>query len=210
MKKAPTLLLAVGLLSLAPYCLAENLLRNPGFEQERANWKTYIPGDEPLEWVLDESDPHSGSVAAVMKSTIPERWAVMNMKAVDVIEGHKYRVEAWVRCAPGTKMEPDLPGVYVGVAFFSGDWEELCKQPPYTRSFFGLADGVVDWEGRKFLQPEKLPDKWTKASAVFEAPPSAAYMSMALTLHGTEGDVFWDDISVEEVDAATPVTDALK
>lgn len=204
------LLTATALLGLVPYSLAENLLSDPGFEKHPNSWKPFAPEDDIKDWGIDDLDPHSGGAAAIIKSTSPTRWALTTSVPIECYAGKRYRVEAWVRVSPNSTVAPGLPGFYMSATFSNPDWESLSKNPPYNRTFFGLPNGVVDWESRKLLQPEKLPEQWTKISAVVEAPPDSQYMQVALTLHGFEGDIFWDDVSVEEVDAATPVTESLR
>jgi len=217
MKFLPFFTLFFAIFGILQQIHADNLLKDPGFELENSAWRRFIPGSDYFQnspetkvdaSCLDGSDPHSGSVAAVMESD-SKRWA-LTASNIRLDGGLKYRVEAWLKYAPGSTVQMNMPGAYVGVAFYSYDWEELCTQPPYTRTFFGLPEGVVDWQGRKLLFPENPPEKWTKVSAVFQAPPDSAYLNVGLCVHGLEGKVFWDDVSVEEVDSSTPVTAELK
>ncbi|MEI8294411.1 MAG: hypothetical protein WCG66_10590 [bacterium] len=207
--KAPLLLSATVLLGLVPHCLARNLVANPGFEQMKVSWKTFEPEGVMMDWGIDDSDPHSGGAAAIIKSTSPARWA-LSSELIGVYPGKRYRIESWVRVSPNSTVASGLPGFYMGAGFMDAYFESLSKQPPHNRIFFGLPNGVVDWENRKLLQPEKMPEQWTKVSAVFEAPPDAKFMKTGITLHGFEGDLFWDDVSVEEVDASTPLTESLR
>ena len=207
--KFPILLTATALLGLVPYSLANNLVANPGFEKLQASWSPFAPEDDIKDWAIDDSEPHSGGAAAIIRSISPARWALVS-GLIGVYAGKKYQVEAWVRVSPNSTVAPGLPGFYVGTTFMDSSWESLSKNPPYNRIFFGLPNGIVDWESRKLLQQVKLPEQWTKVSAVVEAPPEAKYMQVALTLHGFEGDIFLDDISVEKVDESTPLTESLR
>jgi hypothetical protein len=205
-------LLCVGLLGLAPQCLAENLVNNPGFEEKLAGWDAYRPGpaeNEALEFGSDSKDPHEGAYAARMESTAPVRWALVSKRSIPVEPGEKLRVEGWVRCDAGAELEPNLPGVYISWQFSDKDWINLgMEEPEGPANFIGLWDGVARWDMLKELQPAELPGKWTKISAVVEAPPNAAYLSsLGGAVWGVKGVVYWDDFSVERVDAATPLTE---
>jgi hypothetical protein len=208
--KIPLLITATALLGLVPHCLANNLVANPGFEKLKADWKTFEPEGEMMEWGIDDSDPHSGGASAIIQSTSPARRALIQERAFGVYAGKRYRIEAWVKFSPNSTVAPGLPGFYMSTTFSDSLWESLSKNPPYNRIFFGLPNGVVDWEGRKLLKPEILPEQWTQVSAVVEAPPDSKWMQLALTIHGFEGDLFLDDISVEKVDESTPLTESLR
>ena len=211
--KPPLLLSATVLLGLVPHCLAENLVSNAGFEQEFEGWKVFLPGNaeyEPLVCEIVSSNPHEGASAVVMNSTVPLRWALTMKDPISVEPGDKFRIEAWVRVDPNATIEPKLPGLYASYWFADSAWEQIGKEDPSSPgTFFGLWDGMARWDDLKNLAPDKLPGKWTKISAVVQAPPDAKLLKFSINVWGITGKVYWDDISVERVDAFTLVTKTL-
>jgi len=181
----------------------QNLIRNPGFEEELSNWSAFVPGTTPREvckWELSSEQPHSGAKCLHLQALKPERFA-MNSNMMQVQAGQRYKVSAWVRVPAGFAVAPGTPGVLVRVDFPSKEntfWKDLVIVTLGEK--VGLVPNISKLANNAF------PAEWTRMSGVFQVPQGVTQMNVELFMWSGAGDSYWDDIELLQVDAATPLS----
>ncbi len=207
MKKTVALipLLTLGLLT-SPFLHAEeNLLVNPGLEDDIEGWGIFLPeGSEDKDATMSVSPKaaHSGSNGMVMSCSESIRYAVSTRRKEGSkgSPGERFRVSVWVRAGKDFVQNPKTPGFYIRVTLHSA------PAVPVTsgHQHFGLGDFAS--RGRPPLGTPEVPKTWTKIEATFEVPEETTSMSVDLMVHEGSGDFYIDDFSLKKVPDSTPLT----
>ncbi len=166
-----------------------NLIRNPGFEEGPSPtypgvgvyWETNDAEPHPDIDVLTTSTRHSGSYSQWLKAN--SAWDLGMVRQVSpynsITPGKTYRVSAWIKTA--NVYNPN--GWYVfGIRWMDDD-----------------APGPVVMMPRQ----ETLNYDWRQITWTVVAPVGVNRISVLLTRH-TDGDAWYDDISVSEVSTEPP------
>lgn len=199
------------LVTLAAVTLAHanNFVENPGFEAGQKGWlvpTTQEYANHP--WDIAEEDPHSGGACASLTSEEPGRYAIGAEQTHKVLQGERYRIEAWVKFSKDARLEGDFPVAYIRATLTEAS--RLDISDPLGHIHVGLLGGVARSPSVGKLGVPELPSGWRKIEAVIEIPPDAAFLQLNLFVHGVVGTVFWDDVSFESVDAGTPLSKILE
>jgi hypothetical protein len=170
-----------------------NLILNPGFEEGPSptylgaglHWETNDALPHPEVDVLTTTTRHSGSYAQWLKAN--SSWDLGMLRQVSaynsVTAGKTYRVSAWIR----TANVQNLAGWYVfGVWFFHDD----VRVPG-------------DQSESKMPPQETLNYDWREITWTVVAPAGANRIAAVLTRH-TDGDAWYDDVSVTEFVPSPP------
>jgi len=190
---------------------SENLVLNGGFEAGKSGWGQFIPAESksvPVSWDISETEPHGGSVAAVMTNPKEARWAMSQSgPRIPVKAGEKYRLAAWIRFGKDAKLEGTFPAAYIRLVFTDVGQKDVSD--PRLHLHLGLS-GEFAWStALSMLNTTNLPTSWKKMEGILEIPPGADLVAINLMVHGVSGTIHWDDIVFEAVPAETPFTPAL-
>jgi hypothetical protein len=190
--------------------LAENLVVNGGFEAGKSGWGQFIPEESKsasVSWNISETDPHGGTVAAVMTNPKEARWALNPAARIPVKPGEKYRVTAWIRFGKDAKLEGTFPAAYVRLVFTDAGQKDISDRRLHIH--LGLSGNFAWSTALAMLNVASLPTNWKKMEGVLEIPPGADLVGINLMVHGVSGTIYWDDIAFEPVPAVTPLSPAL-
>ncbi|PTX95414.1 hypothetical protein DB345_14160 [Spartobacteria bacterium LR76] len=199
MKHLPLFL--AGALSLtASTLLAQNIVRDPGFEEDTTGWNApYIPNDSldrhcTFEVVKDS--PHAGKACARLASEDNGRISISPKGTpIPVEPGEKFKVSLWVKAGKNFEGQNNQSGMLLRMDMMNG------------RDSVGIV--TIDWQGQSlFLSPQDapkdfatapLPTKWTKVEAEFVIPEDTTAMRPAVFLWRGTGEFFIDDFIIERI-----------
>jgi hypothetical protein len=166
-----------------------NLIRNPGFEEGVSPtypgvgryWETNDAQPHPDVDVLTTTTRHTGSCSQWLKAN--PAWDLGMVRQFtaynSITPGKTYRISAWIK----TANVRNPAGWYVfGAWVFNND------------TYLGDS---------KMPQQETLNYDWREISWTVVAPTGVNRMAVVLTRH-TDGDAWYDDVSVTEVAAGSP------
>jgi hypothetical protein len=197
MKTAPTLLVAIAMLTGGSICGAAtweatgpNLLANGGFEQGTTYWT--VEGQKAAV-AVDEEVRHSGKRALRISAT--GRSGEARLIAGAKVDGaKKYRVSFTAK-ARRVGRDPKLSSAdfvldmaaAVGLVTYAGNrWLAWCP----TQDAVGLR-GTSDWKHYSF--------------DVMELPPATTHVQLHLLFHnGAAGTVWFDDVELQELSLRRP------
>lgn len=150
-------------------------------------WCIHAPIDTEFEAFVDESDKHSGTRCATLRTVVekpkPFGNLMQTMTAAPYV-GKRLRMSAWVK----SKLEYGRSQLWVRI---DGDWRSASSKP-------GCFDNMDD-------RPIKGETDWSKYELVVQVPDTATDIAFGLMLAG-KGQVWLDDVSFEEVDQEVPLT----
>ncbi|MDM8007324.1 MAG: hypothetical protein QUV05_14385 [Phycisphaerae bacterium] len=167
-----------------------NLIRNPGFEEGESptypgvglHWETNDAQPHPDIDVLTTSTRHSGSCSQWLKAH--ETWDLGMVRQLtpyhSITAGKTYRISGWIK----TANVHNPAGWYVFGAWYFDDDTRIGES--------------------KMPQQETLNYDWREIAWTVVAPAEANRIAVLLTRH-TDGDVWYDDISVTEVSPGPPL-----
>jgi hypothetical protein len=189
--------------------LAENLVVNGGFEAGKSGWGHFVPGESKavaVSWDISETDPHGGTVAAVMTNPQAARWSLNPAGRFPVKPGEKYRITAWIRFGKDAKLDGTSPAAYVRMVFTDAGQKDISDRRLHLH--MGLSGDMAWSTALAMLNVSSLPTSWKKMEGVMEIPPGAELVGINLMVHGVSGTIYWDDVAFELVPASTPLTPA--
>ena len=185
-----------------------NILNNPGFETgTEEGWVAWIPSDskpENCHHAISNENPHSGTACLKLTADDFSRFCVGPKQTMTVQGGERYRIGFWIRgnavTAPNAtgfaarlSVSPVVPGL-------NGKGMDLV--------YIGF-DGVRMHSVSAPVTATTIPTQWTHVSGVIEIPAGADKMTLGLFVIQAKGDVYLDDVSVEKVDAKTPLSEII-
>lgn len=218
--KAPTLKIR----ALTLYCTlifsllcgalnAQNLLSNGEFEENVKGWTLRIPPEtqrEDCNFELSEEKPPRAGFSGKLSSVAYARYgAVTSPQNVNLVEGQRYRVSAWVRAGEDFVPKAGTPGFLIRITLFSSlNGNEDASGGHY---YLGLGNRLTRGYGTApLISDEAIPKTWTQIEAVFEIPAETAKMDVSLFVWEGVGSIYVGDAVLELVDDATPLTPILK
>ena len=157
-----------------------------GFEKDAlASW-TLRAASGKLDSALDKATKRSGAQAAQITSidSNARGWLQRNFQ---IQGGKRYRISAWVKADRVSKSA----GLRAKL-FDSGNKYFPMDGNPYLANTVG--DLIFFREGGTY--------QWQEVSGWFDAPADTARVMVDLMLEGT-GTVWWDDLTIEEIDPST-------
>ncbi len=198
--------LAVAGLAYCPSAKAENLIPNPSFESGAAGWVLFIPKDaegkvQPLQIV--QTDVHSGTAAAAITVADGARTGITS-KPVNVKPGEKYRISAWVKFTDNVQFKAGSVGAFLRATLMETPGKDIAD--PAGHMHIGLKGTVARNPDVGKLGVSELPKQWTKLEAVIEIPAGTGVLLPTVFVMGVTGTVLIDDVNLELVPAATPLS----
>lgn len=199
MKYSP-LLLASLLAFTASNVVAQNIVRDPGFEEDTTGWNApYIPNDSldrNCTFEVVTESPHSGKACARLSSGDNGRIAISPKGTpIPVEPGEKFKVSLWIKAGKNFEGQNNQSGMLLRMDMMNG------------RDSVGIV--TIDWKGQsRLLSPqdspkdfvtEPLPIQWTKMEAEFVVPADTTSMRPAVFLWRGTGEFFIDDFVVERI-----------
>ena len=207
MKKSVALipLLTLGLLTPPFLHAGENIVVNPGLEDDIEGWTLYVPdvaADKNATMSVSPEAAHSGSNGLVMSCPESIRYSVgpRSKGGNKASPGERFRVSAWVRAGKEFVQNPKTPGFYIRVTLHSAPGVPVTGGHLY----FGLDNHASRGEPR--LGTTEVPKTWTRISAIFEVPEETTTMNLNLMVNDGAGDFYIDDLLLEKVPSTTPLT----
>jgi hypothetical protein len=149
-------------------------------------WTYHATKDEDYEVAIDETEKHSGTQCAILRSIVsaPTPFGnLMQYMSADEYKGKRLQMSAWVK----TDIEEGTGQLWLRI---DGDWKSSMKA--------GCFDNMDD-------RPIKGATKWKKYSLVVQVPEAATGIAFGLFLHG-KGRVWLDDVSFDVVSQSVPLT----
>lgn len=199
MKHLPLLL--AGALSIAASSLpAQNIVRDPGFEEDTTGWNApYIPNDSldrQCTFEVVKESPHSGKTCARLASEDGGRIAISPKGTpIPVEPGEKFKVSLWIKAGKNFSGHGNQSGMLLRMDMMNG------------KDSVGIV--TIDWKGQsRLLSPqdnpndfvtEPLPTQWTKVEAEFVIPNDTTSMRPAVFLWRGTGEFFIDDFVIERI-----------
>ena len=185
---------------------AQNLAPNPGFESGLSGWNLFVPKEsqgkaQPLQ--ITATDVHSGTGALAVTVADGARVGI-GTKAINVKPGEKYRFAAWVKFGDNVQIKPGTPGVYFRATLLEAQDKDISD--PLKHMQIGLSGKMARSPFTGKLAPTELPKQWTKLEGVIEVPAGVNIIGPSLFLEGISGTVSFDDIVIELVPPATPLS----
>lgn len=199
MKHLP-LLLAGALSIAASSLLAQNIVRDPGFEEDTTGWNApYIPNDSldrQCTFEVVKESPHSGKTCARLASEDGGRIAISPKGTpIPVEPGEKFKVSLWIKAGKNFSGHGNQSGMLLRMDMMNG------------KDSVGIV--TIDWKGQsRLLLPqdnpndfvtEPLPTQWTKVEAEFVIPNDTTSMRPAVFLWRGTGEFFIDDFVIERI-----------
>lgn len=190
---------------------AENQIDNPGFESGGDGWTLFLPKDENQTLSIVQEEPHSGANCARTFSPTVSRYALkVDGFKVAVTPGQRLKVSAWVRFGDDAVLAEPQPAAYIRLQLRNKDGHEIADP---LLHFHICLDGTaarspVMWGWKKNIKT--LPQGWQHLEGVVEIPDGVTTLVPEFFVHGVSGSVFWDDLSLSEVDATEPLSEMVE
>lgn len=203
--------LAFASLAYCPAAHAQNLIPNPGFESGTAGWGLLVPKEsegkaQPLQ--LSQTEVHSGTAAVAINVTGGARVGI-GTKTIQVKQGDRYRLTAWVKFGDNVQFKPGTPGAYFRATLLQGEGKDIKDiDDPQKHMQIGLQGTMARSTQIIKLAVNELPKEWTKLEGVIEIPATTTYITPNFFVEGVTGTVFIDDLGMELVPASTPLSRA--
>jgi hypothetical protein len=185
-----------------------NLVNNPGFETSiEESWGSWVAPESKTEncrYAISNENPHSGTACMKLTADDFSRFCVGPKQSYEVQAGERYRIGFWIRgnaeTAPKASgfavrltVSPVVPGL-------DGSGHDLV--------YIGL-DGKVKINSAP-VSATTIPSQWTHVSGVIAIPDGVNKITFGLFMIQARGDVCLDDVSVEKVDASTPLSEIVQ
>lgn len=202
-----------GFLSVCLLALGQaNEIPNGDFENGKGQWGLFVPPgmeDKVCTWKLSIENPHSGGTCGELRSEVTARYSLYSKHLIPVAAEERYRVVAWIRADANAAAQKSGPGIVIRLVLKNG--KKDVKDSPAI--FIGI-NGNASLEAMKRTLKfpgltAPMPQEWTKIEAVVEIPKIEGGLdSMDFSIFGQfiQGTFYVDDISVEKVEADTPLT----
>ena len=175
--------LVLFVLGTAPLLAQEpqNLLKNPGFEQELAGvWESRTPGDQQRKLDRQQGDSHSGNWCVVLENNDakPTRLRQGNDRSLIVPPGSLVELSAWIKSELGDNGK-------AGVQFY-----------------------CMDEKGKILAQPQAQTSiskgGWQKARLLTKIPRDTAYTMVYVQTDRAAGKALFDDVELRVVRKPLP------
>jgi hypothetical protein len=171
-------------LHIPDFSASKNLLRNPSFEdglhyyKEFQTWGDW-PGEDRNVYSIDESVAFSGKRSLKVKTWKDcQQPAFLSTFTIPTTAGRKYTFSFQAKA--------DFPKTLVNLRCVTGEWLKFPRMPSFA------------------LTPE-----WNRYSCTFTAPNNAAIVMLRVVNDHAENATAWfDDLQLEEGEAATSYADA--
>jgi len=193
----------------SPLFAAENLLANPGVEDELEGWKLAVPSDSEERGAMVEASlqaARTGKFGLLLNCPEAVRYSVypLEKKVQSLSPAERYCVSVWVRAGKEFVQSPNSPGFYIRVTLDSAPGVTI----ETGHLFFGLKPRGISGglSGLRGLGVELVPTKWTKVSAVFEIPSDTTSMTLNFFVDRASGPLYLDDASLTRVGALEELT----
>lgn len=186
----------------------QNLLANGDFENGTKGWSLFAPAEAKqagCTFDVTGDGPHDGGQAAKLTSEATARYAIVNYpKGISCVGGDRYRVSAWVKAGDDFQAKSGTPGFLMRVSLFTnaGTFADSAA----GHFYLALGGHTAMGSGLGGSSYEEVPKTWTKVEGVFEMPSDAASMNVSLFIQSGSGSIYFDDVSLESVDKATPLS----
>ena len=202
------LFLPTALLFSAAALFGDNLAANPGFEDKTAGWSMFAPLDTPTtanpQFSVVNEKPHSASACAKLWSDDFARYA-LGTKLIPCVPKEHFRISVWMRAGPDFVPMPGTPGIVVRLAYQASgsNWNGFS-------TFIEPNGATAQFKSEKpgdLAAVTSLPIEWTKVEAVVEIPADPEGVkgfTPAIFVWRGKGAIYFDDFSVEKVEAASP------
>lgn len=213
-------LLFAPFLLLASPCLqaSENLLMNPGLEQDDDSWKLFVPPESEgkgCEFTVSTDSPRSGNACGKLKSDDFARFSAgdMGYQGVPPRAGDRCRLTFWIRAADDVDAR-QTPAFVVRMPMQDIDGQPLPGSPALFIGLNGSTSIQLQENGldlSEFTDP--LPDKWQEVVSVFDVPEDmdvARLSSPQFFAYYTKGTIYIDDVTLERVTNDVPVSPSIK
>lgn len=184
-----------------------NLVANGGFEEGARGWSVFAPPDaRGADAKLDvtSENPHTGGQAGAMSCTGAVRFAIVNyVNGTNFVPGDRYRISVWIKAAADFQPDPGTPGFLVRVSMFT---DTAGTQGGADGLFYVGLSGAVKGGDTNSFKDQGVPTEWTKVEGVFEVAPDTVRMNACVFIWKGTGTLYVDDMRVEAVDKATPLS----
>ena len=191
--------------------LAENVIKNPGFEFGEEGWRLFLPsasiGTQAVEWevIKKPGESRQGQFLAALTGTEPIRWGIFG-NTLGVSEGQKYRISAWVKFNRDAEIQDSgRSPVYLRATMLDDSGQDVYGNA-FGHFHIGLSGEVAGNAKVDSLKIAKLPTEWRKIEGVIQILEGASKLHLVLFTNGVTGTVYWDDVSIEQVPDETPLS----
>jgi peptidoglycan/xylan/chitin deacetylase (PgdA/CDA1 family) len=185
----------------------DNILSNGGFEEGTKGWSVFAPQDAQGAGAKIDTTaegPHEGGLAGTMSCAEAVRFAIVNFsKQANFTPGDRYRLSAWVKAGPDFEALPGTPGFMLRASMFS---DSTGSQGTGEGLFYLGTTGAVKGPDVSSFKDQAVPKEWTKLEGVFEVPPDTVRMNACAFIWKGKGTLLVDDVRIEPVDKATPLS----
>lgn len=207
---------AAGLVLLPeqPARAEENLIPNPGFEEDDGSWGIFIPAESEnkgCEMLWSKDSPRNGQTCLELKSGDFARFSAgpKRLEGDPIRPGDRIRLVFWVRASEDLAIKGS-PAFIVRMAFQDDQRQEL---PTKEALFIGLNGHTTIQSMEAKLDfsefPADIPAEWTRVESVFEVPDDLGASKLGqpgFFATYTSGSVYLDDVSLERVGKNVPLS----